>query len=144
MNNLLDLASSITELKVTKSIFLVREAEVKLRFPYLTVFLMTVKFTIKVAVVYILLNNLSWDHRLLAFVSKEMVFKGYLIISLSRYLYYFWGIFHSLVSHESYIVKYLKKRKRTAEADLKNIELHRKRVLRWGDQYIKDDSITNV
>ena len=144
LNNLLDLASSLIELKTLKSVFLVREAEVKLRFPYLTTFLMTLKVAIQLSILYMLLNALCFEHGLLKYLNKDMVFKIYLVFAIARYVYYLIGIMDSLISDESYIIKHLKKRMKTSETDLCSIEAHRKRVLHWGDQYISKDKIKDV
>jgi hypothetical protein len=144
LNNLLDLASSLIELKTLKSVLLVREAEVKLRFPYLTTFLMTLKVALQLSILYMLLNALCFEHGLLKYLNKDMVFKIYLVFATARYLYYLIGIMDSLISGESYIIKHLKKRMKTAESDLWDIEAHRKRVLLWGDQYISKDKIKDV
>lgn len=144
LNNLLDLASSLVELKSLKSVFLVREAEVKLRFPYLTTFLMTLKVAVKLAFLYMLLNAVTIDHGLARYISKDLVFKIYLVFAIVRYLYYLIGIVDSLISDESFIIKHLKNRMKTTSVDLCNIETHRKRVLLWGDQYISKDKIKDV
>ena len=97
LNNLLDLASSLIELKTLKSVLLVREAEVKLRFPYLTTFLMTLKVALQLSILYMLLNALCFEHGLLKYLNKDMVFKIYLVFATARYLYYLIGIMDSLI-----------------------------------------------
>ena len=142
--NLMDLASSIIELKVLNSVFLVRQAEVKLRFPYITTLLMTVKTGLQIGVLYFLLDNLSLDCGVLGFINKEYIFQFYLVLKIVRYVYYLIGIVDALISDESFIVKHLNKRIKCFEGELCDIETHRKKVLLWGDQYISKDKIKDV
>ena len=142
--NLMDLASSITELKALKFVFKAREAEVKLRFPYITTVLMTFKVAMQIAVVYFLLTNLSLEYGLLGFMNKEYIFHFYLVMKVVRYLYYLVGIMDSLISDESFISKHLNKRRRATERELCDIEKAREKVLLWGDQYISKDKIEDV
>ena len=142
--NLMDLASSITELKALKFVFKAREAEVKLRFPYITTVLMTVKVAMQIAIVYFLLTNLSLEYGLLGFMNKEYIFRFYLVMKVVRYLYYLIGIVDSLISDESFISKHLNKRRRATERELCDIEKAREKVLHWGDQYIKDKNVVDV
>ena len=142
--NLMDLASSITELKVLKFVFKSREAEVKLRFPYITTVLMTFKVAMQIGIVYFLLTNLSLEYGLLGFMNKEYIFHFYLVMKVVRYLYYLIGIMDSLISDESFISKHLNKRRRATERELCDIEKAREKVLLWGDQYIKDKKVVDV
>ena len=142
--NLLDLASSIIELKVLNSVFLVRQAEVKLRFPYITTLLMTLKVGMQIGVLYFILDNLSLEYGVLGFIDKEYIFKFYLVLKIARYVYYLIGIVDSLISDESFIIRHLDKRRKRIEGDLNDIERSRKKVLLWGDQYISKNKVKDA
>ena len=134
--NLVDLASSIIEFKFLNASYLLRQAEVKLRFPYITIILMTLKVGIQVGVVYFLLENLSLQYGVLGFINKEYLFQFYLVLKILRYVYYLVGIMDSLISDKSFIINHLNKRRNNIEDELADIEMARERVLLWGDQYI--------